>query len=133
MTQEKIWDYFQVQAVDNFDDAIPRLDFLFRRILKLSSGQRLRILNIGAGNGWLERRCRSHGFETHALDPSKATIEKLVSEGIAAKVGSIDDLPYPDDHFDAVFCSEVLEHLDDATLRFGLSPLTLSRLRLSLP
>ena len=121
MNQEKIWDYFQVEAVDNFDDSVPRLNYLFKQALRLSQGRKIRVLNIGVGNGWLERRCAEQGFETHALDPSAVTIEALSSEGIAARVGTIDELPYPDDHFDTVFCSEVLEHLDDPTLSSGLN------------
>lgn len=120
MNQEKIWDYFQVEAVDNFDDSVPRLNYLFKQALKLSQGRSNRVLNIGVGNGWLERRCAEHGFETHALDPSTAAVAALRSETIAARVGTIDRLPYTDDHFDTVFCSEVLEHLDDPTLSAGL-------------
>ncbi len=121
MSQTKIWDHFQLAAVENFDDAIPRLDFLVRQLLKRRREADLCVLNIGTGNGWLERRCLELGLDVHAIDPSAATIEQLVAEGIAAKVGSIADLPYADGFFDAVFCSEVLEHLDDATLAAGLA------------
>lgn len=120
MNQDKIWEYFQVNAIENFDDAVPRLDFLVRQMVKLSQERQPRVLNIGSGNGWLERRCLELGFETHAVDPIDATIDSLRTQGIDGQVGSIDDLPYPDNHFGAVFCSEVLEHLDDATLRRGL-------------
>ena len=121
MGQEKIWDHFQLAAVENFDDAVPRLDFLFRRFLKLRPAGHPRILNIGTGNAWMEQRCRDQGFDVHALDTSAATIEKLTAEGIAGEVGSIAHMPYEDAFFDAVFCSEVLEHLDDDTLAPGLA------------
>ncbi len=87
MSQDKIWDYFQVEAVESFDEAVPRLNSLFRQAMKLSQGGNVRVLDIGVGNGWLERRCMKQGFETPARGPSAATVAGLVSEGIAAKAG----------------------------------------------
>ena len=87
MSQDKIWDNFQVEAVEGFDEALPRLNSLFKQAMNLSQGGYVRVLDIEVGNGWLERRCMKHGFETHALDPSAATVVGRVSEGIAAKAG----------------------------------------------
>ncbi len=87
MSQDKIWDNFQVAAVESFDEALPRLNSLFKPAMKMSQGGNVRVLDIGVGNGWLERKCMKQGFETHALDPSAATVAGLVSEGIAAKAG----------------------------------------------
>ncbi len=87
MSQDKIWDYFQVEAVESFDEALPRLKSLIKPAMKLTQGGYVRVLDIEVGNGWLERRCMKQGFETHALDPSAATVAGLVSEGIAAKAG----------------------------------------------
>ena len=87
MSQDKIWDNFQVEAVESFDEAVPRLNSLFKPAMKLSQGGNVRVLNIGVKNGWLERRCMKQGFETHALDPGAATVAGLVSEEIAAKAG----------------------------------------------
>ena len=87
MSQDKIWDNFQVEAVESFDEALPRLNPLFKQAMKLSQGGNVRVFDIRVGNGWLERRCMKQGFETHALDPSAATVAGLVSEGIAAKAG----------------------------------------------
>ncbi len=55
--------------------------------MKLSQGGNVRVLDIGVGNGWLERRCMKQGVQTHALDPSAATVAGLVCEGTAAKAG----------------------------------------------
>ncbi len=86
-SQDKIWDNFQVKAAGSFDEAFPRLNSLFKQAMKLSLGGNVRVLDIGVGNGRLERRCMKQGFEAHTLDPSAATVAGRVSEGIAAKAG----------------------------------------------
>ena len=120
MRQEKIWDYFQDEGIQSFSGSVPRLRFLFWKACKILEGRTPRVLNIGAGNGWLERRCLKQGWETYALDPSEGAVQKLVQDGVSAKPGYIESIPYPDNLFDIVFCSEVLEHLSNEQLTQGL-------------
>lgn len=116
MSQEKIWDYFQGEGISNFDDAIPRLRFLVRRARALVSVSQPRVLNIGVGNGWLERECLQLGWRVSALDPSESAILNLSKDGIDARIGYIEAMPFNAEIFDIVFCSEVLEHLRDEQL-----------------
>lgn len=120
MKQEKIWGYFQGDGVQIFSDSHVRLNYLFRRAERISGGRRLRILNIGVGNGWMERRCLGQKWDTCSLDPSEQAIGKLVLEGVGGKVGYVEEIPFPDRVFDVVFCSEVLEHLASDAFRTGL-------------
>ena len=120
MKQEKIWGYFQGDGVGVFSDSRVRLNYLFRKAERISGGRRLKILNIGVGNGWLERCCFGRGWETYSLDPDEKAIAKLVSDGIRGKVGYIEKIPFPDRDFDVVFCSEVLEHLSPVQFSAGL-------------
>jgi len=124
MNQEKIWDYFQNEGVDAFSDSKVRLGFLFRKALRIARGKRLRVLNIGAGNGWMERQCLEVGWKTYSLDPNESTIENLLRQGVLGKVGFIESIPFDTDVFDVVFCSEVLEHLSDRQLESGLNEIS---------
>lgn len=116
MSQERIWDYFQGEGIANFDDAIPRLGHLVRRARRVVSSAHPSVLNIGVGNGWLERECQRLGWRASALDPSESAVRPLVDEGIDARTGYIEAMPFETAAFDVVFCSEVFEHLDDKQL-----------------
>ena len=80
-------------------------------------------MNIGVGNGMLEKLAVAKEVDIWSLDPNERAIEYLrtaLSLGEKAKVGYCQSMPFSDEDFDVVVMSEVLEHLDvevfDATL-----------------
>lgn len=112
MNQDIIWDHFQNEGIAAFERSSPRLEYIVRRLRR---GER--VLNIGVGSGTLERLASAKGVEVWALDPNARAIEKLRDSlpiGERAQVGYSQEIPFPDDHFDSVIMSEVLEHLDEA-------------------
>jgi SAM-dependent methyltransferase len=112
--QQRIWEYFQNEGVDSFAQSRGRLEFLVRR---LRPG--VRALNIGVGNGALEKMAAGKGVDIWCLDPSERAIENLRRDlrlGEKAQTGFCQAMPFPDGHFDVVVMSEVLEHLDDDVL-----------------
>lgn len=114
MDQEKIWEHFQNEGVSSFGQNQGRLAYLVRQ---LTPGKR--VLNIGVGNGLLERLALARGVEIWSLDPGDRAIARLRAEldlGERAQVGYSQALPFAEGHFDAVVMSEVLEHLDEETL-----------------
>lgn len=109
--QNRIWDHFQNEGIDSFEQSRGRLEFLVRR---LRAG--MRVLNIGVGNGLFEKMAQRKGADIWSLDPSARAIEGLRKElslGEKAQVGFCQATPFPENHFDIVVMSEVLEHLDD--------------------
>jgi SAM-dependent methyltransferase len=119
MDQQKIWDHFQGEGVDAFAGNYPRLRYL----IDLLPEPGKRVLDIGVGNGAFERLALERGVEIYSVDPSEGAIALLrrdLGMGDRAKVGFSQELPFPDEYFDAVVASEVFEHLEHTVFERSL-------------
>lgn len=70
------------------------------------------VLELGCGSGILARKLAEFGNKVTALDISEVAIAQLPPE-INGVVATLPEIPLPDDSFDVVVGTEILEHLDD--------------------
>jgi SAM-dependent methyltransferase len=66
------------------------------------------VLDVGARDGHFSRRLAEHFEYVTALDLS---MPQLDFDRVRPVQGDVTQLRFPDNHFDVVFCAEVLEHV----------------------
>lgn len=112
VSPEDYWkdNYFSID--DNyFKGEIARL----KELIDLKEG--MKSLDIGAGLGKAMIALSKVGFDVYGLEPSIQFHERAISEmGInpdKLKLGMIEEIDYPENHFDFISFGVVLEHLYD--------------------
>jgi len=84
-----------------------------------------RVLDLGCGSGRDSRYLADHGFDVYGVDISEVAIEKAKrianSHDISFSVGTAENLPFQDGHFDAVYAGWVLQSVP---LHAGASEVT---------
>jgi ubiquinone/menaquinone biosynthesis C-methylase UbiE len=109
---ERMTRYFD-ETAHLYSATIPATDGRVQAIFA-EVGQARRVLDAGCGKGRYAAVLKQHfpRVEVHASDLSPEML-RHVPAGIETKVATIQDLPYPDQHFDLVYCVEALEHVPD--------------------
>lgn len=93
-----------------------RVDFI-TQVLRQSLPADGKILDVGCGNGVISRHLGRAGFNVLGIDVSEKTIEnaKVIEPmaNVQFMTKSAEELIAEGEQYDAVICSEVLEHLSD--------------------
>jgi ubiquinone/menaquinone biosynthesis C-methylase UbiE len=112
-------DYFMSEICEGFEEA-KRGEVSYnkaKQVKMLEPGPGISILDAGCGRGETLLACARAGATVAGIDYSAAAIEltrEFLSDfpDVDLRVGSVTDLPWPDDTFDRVQFSDVIEHLD---------------------
>jgi len=113
------------QAIDNDENLIAASKKItFKKqlgsLFKYIDPKDKTILDIGTGNGYLLEIARKMGFDCYGIDisPNSAEIaRKIFFEKI--KTGSFLEIDYPDNFFDVICITDVLEHISNPHKMFS--------------
>lgn len=86
------------------------LDF---SVMWLRAARRGRVLDVGAGSGWLVEHLGSLGWEAEGLDFDVRAVSRARARGLKIHQGSLLDQKFADAIFDAVTMSHNIEHVHD--------------------
>lgn len=114
MSKELFYDTIaeDFENIANKFDTDRRVEVLFDDFLNRKDLKGMKLLDAGCGFGAFTQRALELGAEVYSLDLSPKLVDLVQGKypetnGI---VGSVLEIPFPDNHFDIVLSSEVIEH-----------------------
>jgi SAM-dependent methyltransferase len=119
MTELYTRDYFASQYDEGVDPGSPEfkkwLSLLKHRVQFFRSKKtKGNLLDIGCGNAYFLALCRSKGYEVQGIDISEwAATYATETLGLPVRVGQIDEVELPSEHFDIITLWHSLEHTRD--------------------
>lgn len=109
-------DYYQKSIEDNIFQKIWHLNKL-QVVFKLIPGSPRKILDVGCAGGWMSAKLAEKFPQTQiwGIDIYEAAINhgRRLYPGIDFRVADAHRMPFKNNSFDLVICTEVLEHLDN--------------------
>jgi len=89
-----------------------RIEFFFD-VIKNSKVKK--IIDVGCGAGLNAKIFSEKGFDVSSIDVSENAINAAKNQytGLSFAVAGADSIPFPEKSFDAIYCTEVIEHVDN--------------------
>ncbi len=79
------------------------------------------VLDVGCSTGNGMNYLTSIGKETKGIDVSNKAIQRSLARGFDARVASVLDIPFPENSFDLVVSTDVLEHIEESEVKLAIS------------
>ncbi len=86
------------------------LDF---SVMWLAPGARGRLLDVGAGSGWLVEHMCAQGWQAEGLDFDTRSVDAARARGLVMHAGGLPEQGFAEGSFDAVTMSHSIEHVHD--------------------
>lgn len=97
--------------------------FIYKLIPKI----KMRLLNIGVGNGFLEVKLSQNKkqIELYGIDISDKSINNIKKKVTGKFVtANVNKLPFKDSYFETIVCSDILEHLTHSEMNAAFKEIT---------
>lgn len=72
-----------------------------------------RLLDIGCGDGRMLRLMQELGWYVEGVDFDPVAVENAKNKGLKVRLGTLENQIYPDNHFDVITMSHLIEHVCD--------------------
>jgi 2-polyprenyl-3-methyl-5-hydroxy-6-metoxy-1,4-benzoquinol methylase len=104
--------YFQREYFELHPGKVRYLEYLVS-LLRAHGIPAGRVLDVGAGYGFLLQALEKAGYEAHGIELSEHAAEEArrLTRGQVFVQGAEEPFPFPDGHFDAITMFDVIEHL----------------------
>lgn len=86
------------------------LDF---SIMYLPSQPNASLLEVGCGSGWMLEIMKGLGWKVEGVDFDPSAVENARNKGLCVKCGTLSSQGYPDNHFDVITMSHLIEHVHE--------------------
>lgn len=82
-------------------------------VFYLQASQGGKLLDIGCGDGHALTFMQQLGWDVQGVDIDSAAVQKAQEKGLNVLLGAVDAQNYPDNYFNAITMSHVIEHVID--------------------